>query len=66
MTLTNSYIAQPPAQIKMPLVRAVSKFVFHILKCFGIYEEGDFPATAMEETITPLMNVLLKFRDDVK
>ena len=76
MTATNTYIAQSPKEIKVPLVRQVSKFVFHILKCFGIYEDGDFPAVvgsgdgessaSYEETITPLMNVLLKFRDQVK
>jgi len=45
------------------------------MKCFGIYEDGDFPAVvesgaqggvSYEDTITPLMNVLSKFRDDVK
>lgn len=75
MTLTNSYISQSPSLIKIPLVRQVSKFVFHIMKCFGIYEDGDFPAVvgtgesgsaSYEDTITPLMNVLLKFRDQVK
>lgn len=76
MTMTNSYLSQPPAQIKVPLVRQVSKFVFHILKCFGIFEEGDFPsvvgaeggdgAASYEDTITPLMNVLRQFRDSVK
>lgn len=54
----------------------VTRFIFKILKCFGIYEEGDFPAIAggagaesgasYEDVITPLMNVLCKFRDDVK
>jgi len=76
MTLTNSYLSQPPASIKIPLVRQVSKFVFFILRCFGIFEEGDFPAVvgagesesmaSYEDTITPLMNVLIKFRDQVK
>ena len=46
------------------------------MKCFGIYEDCDFPAVSgsgeeasgvsYEDTITPLMNALLKFRDDVK
>jgi len=74
MTVTNTYLALPPAEIKVPLVRQVSKFVFHIMKCFGVYEEGDFPAVSgeegtgasVEETITPLMNLLAKFRDQVK
>lgn len=38
VTLTNGYLQQDPKLIKEPLVRSVSKFVFHILKCFGIYE----------------------------
>ena len=44
-----------------------------MLKCFGVYEEKDFPNVAgeetsasYEETIAPLMDVLLKFRDQVK
>jgi len=73
VTATNIYLSQPPSEIKIPLVRNVSRFIFHILKCFGLYEEGDFPAVSgdaggasYEESITPLMNVLLKYRDDVK
>lgn len=75
ITLTNQYIAQPSNKIKIPLVKQISKFVFHIMKCFGIYEDGDFPAvggageeqgTSYEDTITPLMNALAKFRDQVK
>ena len=41
--LTNKYISQPASEIKVPLVRQVSHFVFDILKCYGIYESGDFP-----------------------
>jgi hypothetical protein len=53
--------------------------VFDILKCFGIYEAGDFPSVTgtadesegaggkpFEEVIAPLMDALIKFRDDVK
>ena len=49
-------------------MRQVSKFVFHILKCFGLYEDGDFPTVSAgaEDVIAPLMNALMKFRDDVK
>jgi cysteinyl-tRNA synthetase len=56
-------------------VRQVSKFVFDILLAFGIYEQGDFPSVtgagqegsaSFEETITPLMNALTKYRDQVK
>lgn len=74
ITMTNTYLTKDVTLIKIPLVRQISKFIFHILKCFGIYEDGDFPAVigtdegavGYEETITPLMNVLLKFRDSVK
>lgn len=44
------------------------------MKCFGLYDEGDYPAVSgdagaggsQEDAITPLMNVLLQFRDEVK
>ena len=76
--LTNKYISQPASEIKVPLVRQVSHFVFDILKCFGIYESGDFPQVtglgdssastgkSHEDTIAPLMEALIKFRDDIK
>lgn len=41
---TNSYIIQDKTQIKIPLVRNVSKFIFKTLKTFGVYEEDDMPA----------------------
>ena len=74
ITATNKYLQQPTDQIKIPLVRQISKFVFHVMKCFGVYDDGDFPAVGAgeegaanyEQTITPLMNVLVKFRDQVK
>jgi len=55
----------------------VSRYIFDILKCFGIYESGDFPAVSgegseslggksYEETIAPIVEALIKFRDDVK
>jgi len=75
MTQTNKYLSQNPKEIKIPLVRQVSKFVFDILLSFGIYEQGDYPSVtgagqeggaSYEETITPLMNVLTKYRDQVK
>jgi cysteinyl-tRNA synthetase len=47
--------------------------VFDILMVFGIYEQGDFPSvtgagqeSGYEDIITPLMNVLSKYRDQVK
>lgn len=66
---TNTYVQQPEAGIKVPLVRQVSKFIFKILKDFGVYEEEDMPSEAGvggEEAITPLMNALSVFRDTVK
>jgi cysteinyl-tRNA synthetase len=74
VTAANKYLQKSPADIKIPLVRQVSKFVFKILSCFGLYEEGDYPAVtgegetgaSMEEHITPLMNALAIFRHKVK
>ena len=68
VSATNIYCKQNPTEIKVPLLRQVSKFVFHILKCFGLYEDGDFPTVSAgaEDVIGPLMNALMKFRDDVK
>ena len=40
----NTYLQQPADKIKTPLVLQVSRFVFKILKCFGVYEEGDLPS----------------------
>lgn len=69
---------QPPSQIKIPLIREVSRYIFDVLKCFGIYESGDFPSVAggddsqslggksYEEVIAPIVEALIKFRDDVK
>jgi cysteinyl-tRNA synthetase len=71
----NIYLAQPADQIRVPLVRQISKFVFHVMKCFGVYEESDFPSISSggeeggqshEDTITPVVNALVKFRDQVK
>ena len=74
---TNTYLAQPDSQIKIPLVKQVSKFIHHILRCFGLYSDTEEPAdggadessagsVSREAAIEPLMNVLAKFRDDVK
>lgn len=60
--------------IKLPLVRSVSKYVFSVLKSFGLYEEDDTPkedaagasGANKEETITPYMNTLSNFRDQIK
>lgn len=60
--------------IKLPLVRSVSKYIFFVLKSFGLYEEDDTPkedaagdsGANKEETITPYMNALSEFRDKIK
>ena len=41
---TNSYLQQDRALIKVPLVRQISKYVFKILKVFGVYDEDVVPA----------------------
>ena len=77
VTATNRYLMDNQ-QIKVPFVRQVSKYVFKILKVFGIYDEDVFPSTqtadsdakqsqeSYEDIIAPLMNALSKFRDQVK
>lgn len=74
VTATNSYLQQERTLIKLPLVRQISKYVFKILKVFGVYDEDVVPAVdnaqegaaSYEETIAPLMTVLSKFRDIIK
>jgi len=41
---TNKYLNQDEKQIRLPLVRAVTKYVFFVLKSFGIYEEDELNA----------------------
>ncbi len=50
MTATNTYLMIDPKEIKIPLVREVSRYIFDILKVFGIYEEGDYPAVVGANT----------------
>ena len=75
--MTNSYLQQDKTLLKLPLVRQISKYVFKILKVFGVYDEDVFPSvsttedqdqsqSSYEDLITPLMNVLSKFRDTIK
>lgn len=75
--MTNSYLQQDKTLVKLPLVRQISKYVFKILKVFGVYDEDVFPSvsttedqdqsqSSYEDLITPLMNVLSKFRDTIK
>jgi len=41
---TNKYLNQDEKQIRLPLIRAVTKYVFFVLKSFGIYEEDELNA----------------------
>jgi len=55
---------------KVPLVLQVSRYVFKVLSAFGVYESGDLPSESgsgnVEDAITPVMNALSNFRDQVK
>lgn len=56
----------------MPLVRKVLKYVYYILKTFGVYDEDVFPPVVEEQqadaetVILPYVDVLARFRDAVK
>lgn len=58
--------------IKIPLLTKINKYIFGMMKTFGVYEESDFPqlgdesGQSYEQAITPIMNVLSRFRDQVK
>jgi cysteinyl-tRNA synthetase len=75
VSLTNSYVQQPPALVKAPIVRTISKYVLKILKAFGVYDEDITPSVedssasgsvSVESIITPFVNSLVKFRSDIK
>lgn len=68
VTQTNTYLQQDQALIKVPIVRQISKYIFKIMKVFGVYDEDVVPTIgegvqSNEEVITPFMDVLMKFRD---
>lgn len=62
--------------VKVPLILQVSRYVFKILTAFGVYEAGDLPSIEsgdgagasenVEDAITPVMNALSNFRDQIK
>ena len=76
VTHTNNYLQLPAKTQKQPLIRQVSKYVFFILKCFGVYSDDDVPTVledsskqggqSFEEQISPLMDVLSTYRDKIK
>ena len=61
--------------VKLPLVLQVSRYIFKTLSAFGVYDNGNLPKVEaegevgvenVEESITPVMNALSNFRDQVK
>ena len=59
---------------KAPLVLQVSRYIFNTLSAFGVYESGNLPSfeaedaanVNVEDVITPVMNALADYRDEVK
>jgi len=47
---TNKYMSQPPSKIKIPIIQEVSRYIFDMLKCFGIYESGDYPTVTGDDS----------------
>ena len=70
VTATNTYIKQPDKNIKVPLLRQISRYIFQMLKTFGVYEDSDLPSLSSgkspEEVIKPMMDALAEFRDSVR
>lgn len=70
VTETNKYLKQPDKDIKVPLLRQISRFVFHTLKAFGVYADADLPSLSAgkssDEVIKPVMDALAEYRDGVR
>ena len=73
VSATNIYLQGD--SVKLPLVLQVSRYIFKTLSAFGVYESGSLPKVEaegeagvenVEESITPVMNALSNFRDQVK
>ena len=55
-------------------MRTVSRYVFKILKVFGVYNEEDFAtqtggdqaSVSVEESMAPLVDALATYRDNIK
>jgi len=72
VSATNVYLNQDSKSIKVPLVRQITQYVLRILKCFGVFEDEIFPqvdeeaSSNFEEKVTPLLNAVAKFREQIK
>ena len=71
VSATNTYLQGEI--LKLPILQQVSRYIFKILSAFGVYESSDLPKVEaggevenVEESITPVMNALSNFRDQVK
>ena len=64
----NAYLQEDG--VKLPLILQVSRYVFKTLSAFGVYDIGDWPTlgsqNSVEDAITPVMDALRDFRDQVK
>ena len=49
VSVANIYLTRPATEIKEPLIRQVSKYVYYILKCFGVYSDDDAPSVLNDE-----------------
>ena len=45
----NNYLKQDAKQIKKPIILEISRYIFRMLKIFGIYKEGDYPSISSNQ-----------------
>lgn len=65
MKATNKYYSK--GNSKITLMLTIQKYVRHIFNSFGLdYEASESEGTSKEEIITPYINAVCKFRDDIK
>lgn len=72
ITAANAYMKNE-AELKLTILLKVANYVQFILQCFGVIPDAPLGFASQKETavdeeqaITPIMNVLSKFRDDIK
>jgi len=68
ISATNQYLKTAPI-IKKSVVDKISSYVKYILSSFGILDENAIysqNSTELEKSVTPYLNALCKFRDDIK